>query len=136
MSEKSYLDYAKKKEQVETERAFALLSDAQGNNPDEYSQAHDLARMTGVPTDIAANNADDLKRRIEKARVQKRLSESKVLRDWLSQEDNAKFAHDDIEGASAVERAFKRGIERVIQAARQTRRRVHGAAGQHRHRLM
>jgi hypothetical protein len=118
----------REREQSAAQTGF-VLNDARNTNPDEYAEDIQLGRAFGVPADVAAAGRVPLQERLNVLRAKTILGDSPRTAEWLRQTDNARLAHDDIEGLSWFERAgqsFKMGEAQAVKQGQEFTRDIGG----------
>lgn len=97
---------------ITTPDPSAALEGARDTNPDAYAKSLDLSRATGLPVEAVEQDPEPVKRVADQLSTDSWLSDAPATRRFMSDPVNAKLAHDDVEGLSAIERisrAFKSG---------------------------
>jgi hypothetical protein len=96
-------------DQQDRDRELALrqsLAAGLLSNPDEFAKARALAGVTGLPTTTVASDLPAATRAAAMNELPLALSHTPVLRDWMSEPDNAAVAHDDIGILGKLEKLF------------------------------
>lgn len=94
----------------------APLEDALHVNPDDHAKHKRLSEETGYPTATIEQDPKTVENEVRRKRIQNHLSEHKFTAQWLSEDDNARLAHDDVEELGAVENIVRGMGERVGDA--------------------
>lgn len=81
----------------------ASLIAAKGTNPDDYAKSVKLGRETGIPYNVVQLNRPAIEGQAQTERAKKAIKYDSIAAQWLSNPDNAKLAHDDVENLSAFE---------------------------------
>lgn len=108
--DKNPIDEAAKRT-LENQRT-ALKSSLYGSlmaNPDMAARAQQLGKKAGIPADVAERNLPDVQRQVYLNSVDKWLTEAPSTAEFLSNPDNAKIAHDDVDNLVKLNRALSRG---------------------------
>jgi len=82
-------------------------------NPEVAARAQQLGKQTGLPADVVERNMQDVQRRASLDKFDAVLQDSPAVAQWLSDQNNAKIAHDDVDNLGLLEtmvRSFKRGV--------------------------
>ncbi len=90
-------------------------------NPDTAAKAAGLSKSTGLPADIVERNLDEVERETKNATSLKTLENRPGTAAFLSDPENAKVAHDDIDNLASVEEMMGQ-----ITAAQRVRRTLAG----------
>lgn len=72
------------------------------SNPDVAARATALGRQTGLPVDMVERNLPEVERNAKLDEFDKLLQDSPMVAQWLSDQNNAKIAHDDVEVLQGV----------------------------------
>jgi len=88
-------------------------------NPDMAARAQKLGRKTGIPADVVGRNLPEVERNAKLDEFDRVLDRSPTVAQWLTEQNNAKIAHDDVENLLAIEETAKqfgsmRPLERSI----------------------
>jgi hypothetical protein len=86
-----------------------------GTNPDEAAKVHDLSQRSGVPPAVARNMPEQVKRRMRRLEIRKKLEESPSLAKSFSDPSVAEVAHDDVENLSLFESLLRYGKNALIR---------------------
>ena len=74
-------------------------------NPDQYGQAVQMSRATGVPAQVVSRNLDDVKHRLQLDTIDASVNSGSTLGRKLEDPDFANIAHDDTPNLTALESA-------------------------------
>lgn len=85
----------------------ASIVPALNTNPDQYGQAKQLSRQTGIPAPVAERNLPEVAQQAKYNEYDKLLLTSPTLGKSLQDPDFAKLSHDDIEALQAAEARVK-----------------------------
>ena len=88
--------------QAKTSLYNALLA-----NPDMAARAQKLGRQTGIPADVVERNMPEVERNVYLNDFDKILQNSPTVARWLTDQNNARIAHDDVENMGAIESAVR-----------------------------
>lgn len=107
----------------------ANLYGAVRSNPDQYGEAVQMSRATGLPAPVVSRNLDDVKRRLQLEAIDTTVDSNSTLARQLENQDFANIAHDDVENLKAIEgnlaepgffgkigSAFNRGLTSSLRA--------------------
>lgn len=83
------------------------LRQAQPVAPDAFAKSFDLSAITGIPVDVVDRNREQVESDYTSNKYLRLLDDSPATRSFLSNPDNAKVAHDDVENLSLVERGLR-----------------------------
>lgn len=72
------------------------------SNPDVAARATALGRQTGLPADVVERNLPEVERKAKLDEFDKLLQDSPMVAQWLSDQNNAKIAHDDVEALKGI----------------------------------
>lgn len=101
---------------IEQDQASALrasLRSAAAGNPDQAAKANNLARVSGVPAEVAERNLPELEAAYQMQAYERMLAGAPVARRVLTNPQAAKVAHDDVENMGLLEtmaNSFRRGV--------------------------
>lgn len=94
-------------------------------NPDMAARAQRLGRQAGVPADVVERNLPEVQRNVQLDEFDRVLQNSPTVAQWLTDQANAKIAHDDVANLDAlvkkygeikpVERTWWQGITEPVQ---------------------
>lgn len=76
-------------------------------NPDQVARAQSLGKMAGLPRDVVQRNLPEVERSLRMQDVTSKLNETPTLAQWLSEQENAAIAHDNIENMGQIERKIR-----------------------------
>lgn len=76
-------------------------------NPDMAARAVQLGRKTGIPADVVERNLPEVQRNVQLDEFDQVLQRSPAVAQWLTDQANAKVAHDDVDNLSAFDSALK-----------------------------
>jgi len=84
---------------------------AANTTPDQHAKTLSLAADSGIPPDIAARNFDQITKRntVQNFPYQQVIQQSPALARWLTDPNNSKLAHDDVEHLSTLEQILNAG---------------------------
>jgi hypothetical protein len=88
------------------------------SNPDKFAEAKKLGTITGVPSDVAERNLDQVKENAKLNEYDNLVTQSPVTAQQLTNTELAKLAHDDVANMGLLEstiNSFKRGIPGLKQ---------------------
>ncbi|MBL4861380.1 MAG: hypothetical protein JKX96_11225, partial [Acinetobacter sp.] len=100
----------------------APIEDAMHVNPDDHAKNLRLSQETGLPTAAIEQDQKTIEHQVKTKEIHNTLGKHKFTATWMSEGDNARLAHDDIEGLTALEaisNAWSRGILRIQQGGSQ-----------------
>ena len=100
----------------------APIEDAIHINPDDYAKNLDLSKRSGLPTSTIEQDQKTVENQVKTKQIRNSLDKHKFTATWVSEGDNARIAHDDVENLTALEaiaNAWDRGILRVQQGGHQ-----------------
>jgi Large polyvalent protein associated domain 22 len=104
-----YLAWKQQADSLKTNQAALIVGDASQTNPDQYAKDMQLGRSFNIPASMAADGRDVFSQKLKDAKTQLLLKTAPVLRDWVSNQDNARVAHDDLQSLSWFD-GFGRGV--------------------------
>jgi hypothetical protein len=76
-------------------------------NPDMAARAQTLGRQAGIPADVVSRNMPEVQRNVQLDEFDKVLENSPTVATWLTEQNNAKIAHDDVDNLGAIDIALK-----------------------------
>lgn len=76
-------------------------------NPDMAARAQQLGKRTGIPADVVGRNLPEVERRARLDEFDQVLDGSPTVAKWLTDQNNAKIAHDDAGSLTAIESAAR-----------------------------
>lgn len=76
-------------------------------NPDMAARAQKLGRQTGLPADVVERNMPEVQRTVQLDEFDQVLKNSPTVAQWLTDQNNAKVAHDDVDNMSGIESALR-----------------------------
>jgi Large polyvalent protein associated domain 22 len=106
----NYLDWKQQADSLKTNQAVLLVGDAAQTNPDQYAKDMALGRSFNITPSMAADGRDIFSQKLATAKTQLLLKTAPVLREWVSNQDNARVAHDDLQSLSWFD-GFGRGLK-------------------------
>ncbi len=77
----------------------SLLAD-----PNVAARAQKLGRSAGIPAEVVERNFDEVQRNVQLEQFDRVLRDSPTLAQWLTEQNNAKVSHDDVENLGALEK--------------------------------
>jgi hypothetical protein len=89
-------------------------------NPDMAARAQKLGRQTGLPADVVERNLPEVQRTVQLDEFDQVLKNSPTVAQWMTDQNNAKVAHDDVDNMSAVERATRQLIGGAMESGGMT----------------
>jgi hypothetical protein len=72
-------------------------------NPDMAARAQTLGRQAGIPADVVSRNMPEVQRNVQLDEFDKVLQNSPTVATWLTEQNNAKIAHDDVDNLGAID---------------------------------
>lgn len=76
-------------------------------NPDQVARAQSLGKMAGLPRDVVQRNLPEVERTLRMQDVTSKIDETPTLARWLSEQENAAIAHDNVENMGQFERKLR-----------------------------
>jgi hypothetical protein len=76
-------------------------------NPDVAARAVQLGRKAGIPADVAERNLPEVQRNVQLDEFDRVLKNSPTVAQWLTDQNNAKIAHDDVENLDALDKTLR-----------------------------
>ena len=76
-------------------------------NPDVAARATQLGRRTGLPTDVVSRNLPEVQRNVQLDDFDRVLENSPTVATWLTEQNNAALAHDDVDNLGALDTALR-----------------------------
>lgn len=76
-------------------------------NPDMAARATQLGRRTGIPADVVSRNLPEVQRNVQLDDFDRVLQNSPTVAKWLTEQNNAALAHDDVENLGAIDTALR-----------------------------
>jgi Large polyvalent protein associated domain 22 len=117
MSEtQDYFSWKQQADSLKTNQAALVVSEASQTNPDQYAKDMALGRSFNITPSMAADGRDIFSQKLANAKTQLLLNTAPVLREWVSNQDNARVAHDDLQNLSMFE-GFSRGLKNTVARA-------------------
>jgi len=101
---------------------MAPIEDAIHVNPDDHAKNLRLSKESGLPTAAIEQDQRAVENLVKSKEIRDSLDKHEFTSTWIAEGDNARLAHDDVEGLTALEaitNAWDRGITRIKQAGHQ-----------------
>tara|TARA_R110000851_G_scaffold5398_1_gene22360 strand:- start:984 stop:3419 length:2436 start_codon:yes stop_codon:yes gene_type:complete len=95
----------------------APLEDAMYYNPDDHAKNLDLSRKSGLPAAAIAQDQKTVENQVKRREIKNTLDKHEFTATWMSEGDNARLAHDDVENLGAVENMVRGIGERIGDVA-------------------
>lgn len=107
----------------------STLYNALLESPDVAARAVQLGRKSGLPSEVVQRNLPEVQRNVQLDEFDRVLDNSPTVAQWLTEQNNAKIAHDDVENLGALDSAlqFFRNTGNAVVSA--TRSRSAGVVG-------
>lgn len=93
------------------------LAGAVQTNPDQYAQATQLSRQTGVPAEVVHRNLPEVSHVAKVNEYDQMLQDSPKLQEMMRNPDFAKVAHDDLGVMGSIEKTLQVGWRGARSAA-------------------
>lgn len=106
---------------IEADQQTALrgsLASSMTANPDQAARARSLATQTGLPAAAIERNLPEVEQTTKLDAYSRMIADKPVTRQFLTQPENARVAHDDVESMSLIEtlaNSFRRGVPGLQQ---------------------
>ena len=94
----------------------APIEDAIHFNPDDHAKNISLSEETGLPTAAIEQDQKAVENQVKSRNIQNSLSKHKFTANWITEEENARLAHDDVENLGNVENLTRGMGERLGDA--------------------
>ena len=94
----------------------APIEDAIHINPDDYAKTVDLSKQSGLPTATIEQDQKAVENQVKTKAIRNSLDKHKFTATWMTEGDNARLAHDDVENLTNTENMI-RGIAGEIGAS-------------------
>lgn len=94
------------------------LASSMSANPDQAARARSLAAETGLPAAAIERNLPEVEHSTKLDAYARMIADKPVTRQFLTQPENARVAHDDVESMSLIEtlaNSFRRGVPGLQQ---------------------
>ncbi|HEY9146835.1 MAG TPA: hypothetical protein VIN36_09140 [Thiobacillus sp.] len=111
-----YDDMILREETASRTQLRSSLYEALQTDPDQYAQAHQLAKRSGLPAPVVARNFEQVRRNTKLNEYDALLTKHPELLEAMQDPDTASIAHDDLENLSTIDwllkapqRAYARG---------------------------
>lgn len=102
------LDILKQRQQQRAQIQKSTMLSATSTNPDQYASELKLADEIKAPVNVVSLAPDEAQRVATENRIRKAEAENPKVTGWAGKGDNAKLAHDDLEGLIDFDNAFVR----------------------------
>lgn len=94
----------------------APIEDAIHYNPDDHAKNKMLSDETGLPTSAIEQDQKTVENQVKSRQIKSSLEKHKFTATWVTEDDNAKLAHDDIENLGKAENMARGMGERIGDA--------------------
>lgn len=89
--------------QEQSQKLRSTLYGALLANPDMAARAVQLGRKSGIPAEVVERNLPEVQRNVQLDEFDRLLKDSPTVAKWLTDQNNAKLAHDNVESMSGIE---------------------------------
>lgn len=83
------------------------LANAHDTNADDFAKVLDISKQSGLPSKTVERNRKEVELKVNLGEMDKTLINSPAVREYFTDEDSTKVAHDDIENLTGIEKAYR-----------------------------